>query len=512
VISLLPIANRELRLASRRPGTYWTRFCTASLLGGVLLAMATTTSEPPWRVSGIIFWVLKAMAFAYCLFAGVGATADALSKERREGTLGLLFLTDLRGYDVVIGKLVITSLAAFFGLLAAIPLLAVPVMMGGLTWGEFWRTTLVLINTLIFSLSIGLAISAFGVSERGVMLRTLLALAVVTFALPGCWHALGKPVGQRWLEILLLFPSPAYALRTAPSGLIVPVRSDFWPCMVTVAGISLFCLFLACVKLPRSVRETESAPSAENVRLRAGRVVFGSGALRARLRKQLDRGRPYLWRVSRDQTMAGWPLLVFVVLVVFLPFYLDDGPIVLSWVGVHWFIKLLVTLEACRPFSEDKHSGTLELILCTPLSTNEMVGAHRRRLLSLFLLPLLPLCILNYVIASDTSDQVLAATFVLGIFTLLADCWALGWVGMRSALQRGTYTRAVFSTLWRVMVPAWIAFLVLFLWLMAGRGDQATVCRALTFWTFGAVTFDIWLVAHTWLQLTTRFRHLASGV
>ena len=29
-------------------------------------------------------------------------TADSLSAEKREGTLGLLFLTDLRGYDVVL--------------------------------------------------------------------------------------------------------------------------------------------------------------------------------------------------------------------------------------------------------------------------------------------------------------------------------------------------------------------------------------------------------------------------
>ncbi|HQU46125.1 MAG TPA: hypothetical protein PK867_25150, partial [Pirellulales bacterium] len=41
-------------------------------------------------------------------------TADCISSERREGTLGLLFLTDLRGHDVVLGKLVVAGLGAFY--------------------------------------------------------------------------------------------------------------------------------------------------------------------------------------------------------------------------------------------------------------------------------------------------------------------------------------------------------------------------------------------------------------
>jgi len=37
--------------------------------------------------------------------AACALTADTLSGESREGTLGLLFLTDLRSWDVTLGKL-----------------------------------------------------------------------------------------------------------------------------------------------------------------------------------------------------------------------------------------------------------------------------------------------------------------------------------------------------------------------------------------------------------------------
>ena len=42
--------------------------------------------------------------FVGSAIAGLVLTADCISQERREGTLGLLFLTDLRGPDVALGN------------------------------------------------------------------------------------------------------------------------------------------------------------------------------------------------------------------------------------------------------------------------------------------------------------------------------------------------------------------------------------------------------------------------
>ena len=294
---LLPIVQRELSVASRRRGTYWTRVGTAAVVGGVLFAMAGTTRQPASFVSHVIFQVLTVMTFGYCLLAGIRYTADALSEERRGGTLGLLFLTDLRGYDVVVGKLAVTSMNAFFGLLAAIPLLAVPVMMGGVSMAEFWRVSLVLINTLLFSLAVGLAVSAFGFHERNVMLTTLLCLLLAAFGLPALWYGATKFTNARWLDVVFLFPSPAYVFKTSASGLFVKAPSDFWPSMLTMAGISLACVITASLRLPRSLQEPDYAPKARGPRSWSGRVIFG----RHRLRRSLRWGNPYLWRVSRDR-------------------------------------------------------------------------------------------------------------------------------------------------------------------------------------------------------------------
>jgi hypothetical protein len=44
-----------------------------------------------------LFYTISGLTFAYSLLAGTGATADCLSEEKRDGTLGLLFLTDPKG-------------------------------------------------------------------------------------------------------------------------------------------------------------------------------------------------------------------------------------------------------------------------------------------------------------------------------------------------------------------------------------------------------------------------------
>src|SRR5690242_21503418 len=98
----------------------------------------------PSRVGGRMFATLSFLIAIFCGLEGLRYTADCLSEEKREGTLGLLFLTDLKGYDVVLGKLAATSLNALYGLIAIIPVLAIPLLLGGVSIGEFWRMTLVL--------------------------------------------------------------------------------------------------------------------------------------------------------------------------------------------------------------------------------------------------------------------------------------------------------------------------------------------------------------------------------
>ena len=130
-MTFLPIVERELRVAARQHSTYWMRMvlALAAIAIGLFLYLART-QIPPQSLAKEIFGGLGGLSLLYCLSSGRRSTADCLSEEKREGTLGLLFLTDLKGYDVVLGKLAATSVGAFYGLLAVLPVLAIPLLGG----------------------------------------------------------------------------------------------------------------------------------------------------------------------------------------------------------------------------------------------------------------------------------------------------------------------------------------------------------------------------------------------
>src|SRR5882724_4432842 len=105
--ALPPIVERELRVAARRGGTYWGR--VSSALAGVVVA--------GWSIAGLgalaltpqagrnVFRVLALVAAFMLVNRILHLTAEAFAREKREDTLGLLFLTPLKPRDLVFGKL-----------------------------------------------------------------------------------------------------------------------------------------------------------------------------------------------------------------------------------------------------------------------------------------------------------------------------------------------------------------------------------------------------------------------
>ena len=109
----------ELRSAARRKATYRIRWVTAA--GFFVLLVWMIWMFDGFRNRGVasrIFEGFSIVTFFYCVIVGATRTADCLSWEKREGTLGLLFLTNLNSTEIVAGKLCSNALAAVYGLFA----------------------------------------------------------------------------------------------------------------------------------------------------------------------------------------------------------------------------------------------------------------------------------------------------------------------------------------------------------------------------------------------------------
>ena len=118
-------------------------------------------------------------------------TADVISSERRDGTLGLLLLTRVSAFDVLVGKLGSAGLTSLCALVAFMPMLMIPVLAGGVTGGEAFRKGLVLPDTLFLALAAGLWASAGG-HEWLKTARTALIILAGWCWLPACSNCYGR--------------------------------------------------------------------------------------------------------------------------------------------------------------------------------------------------------------------------------------------------------------------------------------------------------------------------------
>ncbi len=539
-MTFLPIVERELRINARRRGLHLTRVAVAFTLLVIwfLLAVASGRSGRPVEHARAAFIALTLVGLGFTVFAGFFLTADCLSEERREGTLGLLFLTDLKGYDVVLGKLVSTSLRAFYGLLAGMPLLALPLLMGGTTPGEFWRMSLVLCVTLVLSLAVGMSVSALSRESREAISKAFLVMLVMLGVLPVLW--LGSKMMPPALRVIpfdwLLWPCPAYAYQCALDSHFSGYRGgrEFWISIGAMTGLG--CLFLAGAMylLPRSWQEGSGLGPAEASRNDGISQRFGARSFRPE-RSLLD-SNPFYWLATRDRWL-GWRMQVALVLLlaVWFCFYLATfasamttmrlGFTVVMFMayGLHQFLKCMIAIEASRRFSEDRQSGALELLLVTPLDprlivTGQQMAMRRAFTFPLFLLILMNAAIILLAIApgpihmSKSELPLFLAVFLGGMVLLVLDASALVRVAMWTALTTRRHNRAILAAMGRVMFPPWVAVLFfVFLSIAGGIRSKTAVETMIVLWLIGSAILA-WAGA-TWAarNLNRDFRHAAAS-
>jgi ABC-type transport system involved in multi-copper enzyme maturation permease subunit len=531
-MTFLPIVDRELSVSSRRPGTYWLRFWAAlAMLAIWLLLLSNTRGASPARMGQDSLNALGILALAFSLFSGAFLTADCLSEEVREGTLGLLFLTDLKTFDVVLGKLAASSLNAFFGLLATFPILGLTLLLGGVTGGEFARLMLVFAATLFFSLGIGMFVSAISRDARQALTRAFLLIVVFAGVFPLIWwgqYLVSGPSTPGWV----MLPSPVHAYikafdayQRSSAG-----RQEFWASLATVFGIGLAGVVLAMFLLPRAWRRADSAPVAGSKR--AGRTALNAPQSFGQRAAQMS-ANPYHWLAARDRA-GGWFTLktlffLFPIWLIFLisTFFVHGRPeipfiIALFFAfGLHLVVKVLIATEASRRINQDRQSGALELLLATPISVDAILSGQKKALLRHFTPALAVLVVVNVALAGvmvtdvgplhmDAESQgMFSELFIGGLLVLVTDFYALGWVGMWRGLNAVKHHRAVIGTIGRILGPCWLA-IFFFIFAQPRLGGQGEVEFMFALWFAAGAVVDVLFGLHARNELHAEFRRLAA--
>ncbi len=529
-MTFLPIVARELRAASRRRGTFWGRASAAAVVFVVgAWSFLMMTPAPAGTVALTLFGIMTVSASLYCLSSGLWSTADCLSREKREGTLGLLFLTDLRGYDVVLGKLAATSLNASYGVLAMVPMLAVPLLLGGVTAGEVGRMALVILDTLFFSLTLGICISAMSRSARKAVLATLLMLLLFTLIFPLCggWlDYLNRP--HRLTEALLL-PSPGFTFAVAFDALYKSQSKEFWWSLGLIHGLGWIFLITASLVAPRSWQDKPAAARGLRRGERWGSWNFGEADERLAFRSRLLDENAYFWLAARARLRPAsvWAALGIVACVWAWGLarhhreWLTSFMYFLTCGFLNLLIKLWVAAEAGRQLAEDRQAGTLELLLSTPLSVREILRgqflALQRQFLGPLAVTLAAFLVFLPATLSDTLDEGSRAlwvwVYVAGMVSLVADVAALHWTGMWQALTARNPQRAVMGSMARILVLPWLGMalaLLIIVFASAVSQYEPQPTRLVALWLALGITTDIGFGAWARHRLYTEFRQVAA--
>lgn len=504
--------------------------------------LASLTPGAGVQSGEVVFFILFYGLMVFCLFEGIRTSALGITEERQDGTLGLLFLTPLSSFDVLLGKLSGAAVTALYGLIAVAPLLSLPLLLGGVTFGEVCRATLVLVSTLALSLACGLIGSVRSRDGIGAIVRAtgwlitllILPLLVELGVQSTDWANFGgklSPAGAA---------SPAAALLLARDAGYASAANSFWLGQLASLIVAGILVAIAAFRLNGTWRQDEPIrlPSATTPRSgqRAKKAPSDAVQTLGTVVARRAGNRRWFWSVIGLGVLANLPSLLQTggaflgaVYFVFMP------------LGLAGLASTLVLIYvSARTYSEARQTGEMEILLTTPVEDREIVRTLWLALrpfivwltvvsvsihLTGFLIRLFtnyPTEPLPYVIA-----ELLAQLFIEGIDTFLfasACVWVGMWQGLTARkvggavgwtfLMVGIVTRIVTGIAGSIGIGVLVSYVGMGLFTQSGTSGATSpmllqLLMSLPSLLLNVVAYLLWI---RWARtrLYTRFRAEAS--
>lgn len=475
-VNLLPIVQRELLVSAKSRRVFRLRMAMAA--GATLLGLVTIVG---WMARGGgrtggdgLFGFLSGLCWLVCCLSGVFLTADCLSREKREGTLGLLFLTDLRSVDIVLGKLASTSLMTVLMVIGGFPVLALCVLMGGVSGGELFRTCAALLLTMLFSLSLGMLVSTFVRESGQASGATFFLLLLAVMGIPAVTNVaewLSSPALEAVLYLNYLSPTFLFGTARAAPG----VSNQFLEAAGGTALASLALLAIAAFY----VRYTwQDRPRAQTTRHHpAAATAVSQSVFRKRTAAALDQN-PVLWLVGPGVGHGRWLAIAAGSLIVVLgftlprmmPAMLQALPALNSYV-LPYLLAFAIASTAAQFFVQLRQHGAFEFLLSTPLSDAVILRGLWLALRNRFLPVAVIMIALNWLPGTSFRDLPsisgfdwkLAEELAPRLYTTVKSIllWlAAGWVGLYFGLvTRRTQIAGLVAGFFGVFLP-WILWCV----------------------------------------------------
>ena len=459
-----PVFNREIITTPRSLRFYLTRAgYVAALFGLVFTAWLILFGSRQQsgvgdlaRFGSAIFTVLAPLQLAMAVAFSALLTAAAVAQEKDRRTLDLLLMTNLSNAELVLGKLLASMMTVIVPAVAAIALLMLITLLGGVSYGQVFRVVAVTFGAAAVAGSLGSTIALW--RERTFQSLALTALVLVLWLLGGELLAAGV-FGQQWAGLSAEHWATALSPLRAIFAAVQPLATNsqvWWQGSVNMflifAVATTFLLNLWAIARVRVWNPTQEAqrPGTDGD---AEAVASGAPAAKAPSRRVWDN--PILWR-----EICTWAygkkiivvrlayLVIFAICAIALVQALGGGTGAYSRAaGVAESAKPLVPLMvlglilvnalAVTSLTNERDLRALDLLLVTDLTPKEIVFGKLGGILynskEMILLPI-ALCVLLWYQDQMTTENL--------TFLVIASLVMNGFVAMLGVHVGMTYAES----------------------------------------------------------------------
>jgi ABC-type transport system involved in multi-copper enzyme maturation permease subunit len=413
-VLVLPIIDRELRASARHPFTYYLRTLGA---GALLLASMFFGIEHGFEssIGGKLFSYLHfTMFYAIWILVPLLA-ADCISRERREGTLGLLFMTGLRGADIVVAKSAAHGLRALTLWIAVAPILALPFLLGGVSWQQVMLSVAINSSAMCWALAAGVLGSAWSKTWGRAVLRAaifalfaflLMALlagwgltSILRSGRAAPWTYSSAPSAYSWFNLNYdyTFLLGLGFLTNLSNGLAAIIFRTITNGQLAWFGMMLFAIsllglalaiYLAGAKTRRIWQEPP--PSTQQIWLQRTfcTPIVWISFFRRWMKRKLETN-PIGWLEQRTWSGRlltwGWLAIIISLYSTILtdPSFFQRTSTPQNVMG--WMLVLSMAISTAGSFRRERESGVLELLLVSPIGERTIISGRLRGLWNQFL-------------------------------------------------------------------------------------------------------------------------------
>ena len=425
-----PIFNREVLIIPRSQRFFLTR----AGYGAILLVLIWTGWQIMigWRTvyevgilarfEQILFRALVLTQLLMMLFFAPIAAATSVAHEKDRRTFILMLMTDMADWEIILGKLGSSLLLITVLLAAGLPVLAISLLLGGISPSQLLQIELVTLATGIVGGSVGLIVANWRDRTFQSLALTVLAVVLGLAAIEVVGLVVPVQINNQPVSAYLdPFRVTSMIMESTSSALLLPVTISF---IVFALALALILNVSSIFMLRRwnpgrnEPREQREAPKAEEL-IEVDETVMDAAEYNSRLSDRLAQGlttsaqaddstglavprrthrrvtgsqreyrhawnNPILWREFATRAYGNKPLMIkiaYVVAVTMFASYIFTGAnaqgdawrVTRAMVPLGILSLLLINAQGVTSLTSERDIGALDLLLVTELTPKQFI-------------------------------------------------------------------------------------------------------------------------------------------